>query len=192
MKIYCHPSEHEQYAENSYWRAVPIIVPSVIFHTRVRDETIDGPNPYRWEQKTTYDYFAGKRVVVFSLPGAFTPTCSTYQLPGFEELYPTFKNRGIDEIYCISVNDAFVMNKWAIDQNIQDVKMICDGNAEFTQGMNMDVQKENLGFGIRSWRYAMVVNNGLIESFFVEKGKESNCKEDPYEYTIPAFILDTL
>jgi peroxiredoxin len=191
MKIHCHPSEHEMYADQR-WASIPTVVPSVVFQTRVRDETIDGPNPYRWEQKTTYDYFAAKRVVVFSLPGAFTPTCSTYQLPGFEEMYPTFKNRGIDEVYCVSVNDAFVMNKWGIDQGIKDVKLICDGNAEFTRGMNMDVQKENLGFGTRSWRYAMVVNNGLIESFFVEKGKEDNCAEDPYEYTIPYYILDTL
>jgi len=191
MKIHCHPSEHEMYADQR-WASVPLVVPSVVFQTRVRDETIQGPNPYRWEKKTTYDYFAAKRVVVFSLPGAFTPTCSTYQLPAFEEMYPTFKNRGIDEVYCISVNDAFVMNKWAADQNISNVKMICDGSAEFTRGMNMDVQKNNLGFGTRSWRYAMVVNNGLIESFFVEKGKEDNHDQDPYEYTIPYYILDTL
>jgi len=190
MIIHCHDDDKWMYTEG--WNSPPIVVPSVVFHTRVRDETIDSPNPYRWEQKTTFDYFAGKRVVVFSLPGAFTPTCSTYQLPGFEALYPTFKHRGIDEIYCISVNDAFVMNKWAIDQNIKDVKLICDGNADFTRGMKMDVQKENLGFGIRSWRYAMVVNNGLIESMFIETGKEDNHEEDPYEYTIPALILDTL
>ena len=190
MKIYTHADDLYQYEGG--WNSPPIIVPSVVFQTRVRDDRIDGENPYRWEQKTTYDYFASKRVVVFSLPGAFTPTCSTYQLPGFEALYPTFKNRGIDEIYCVSVNDAFVMNKWAADQSIQDVKLICDGNADFTRGMNMDVQKENLGFGTRSWRYAMVVNNGLIESMFIEEGREDNHEEDPYEYTIPAFILDTL
>ena len=191
MKIHCHPSEYEMYADQR-WASIPTVVPSVVFQTRVRDETIEGPNPYRWEKKTTFDYFAAKRVIVFSLPGAFTPTCSTYQLPGFEELYPTFMNRGIDEIYCISVNDAFVMNKWGIDQGIKDVKLICDGNAEFTRGMNMDVRKENLGFGTRSWRYAMVVNNGLIESFFVEAGKEDDHEEDPYEYTIPYNVLDHL
>lgn len=190
MKIYTSEDDLYQYEEG--WNRPPIVVPSVVFQTRVRDETIEGPNPYRWEQKTTYDYFASKRVVVFSLPGAFTPTCSTYQLPGFEALYPTFQNRGIDEIYCISVNDAFVMNKWAVDQNIQDVKLIADGNADFTRGMNMEVRKENLGFGTRSWRYAMVVNNGLIESMFIEEGREDDHEEDPYEYTIPAFILDTL
>lgn len=85
-------------------------VPNVTFHTRVRDESIEGPNPFRWADKTSDDYFKGKRVVVFSLPGAFTPTCSTYQLPDFEKLYDDFKAKGIDEIYCISVNDAFVMN----------------------------------------------------------------------------------
>ena len=191
MKIHCHPSEHEMYADWR-WRSIPIVVPSVVFQTRVRDETIEGPNPYRWEKKTTFDYFAAKRVVVFSLPGAFTPTCSTYQLPGFEALHNTFVQRGIDQIYCVSVNDGFVMNKWAADQNIEKVQMICDGNAEFTRGMNMDVSKENLGFGTRSWRYAMVVNNGLIESFFVEKGKEDDCADDPYEYTDPNYVIEHL
>ena len=88
-------------------------IPKVTFKTRVRDDSIDGPNPFRWEDKTTDDYFKGKRVVLFSLPGAFTPTCSTYQLPGFEENYNKIKDLGIDEIYCMSVNDSFVMNAWA-------------------------------------------------------------------------------
>ena len=190
MKIYTNEDDLYHYEEG--WNRLPIVVPSVVFHTRVRDVTIDGPNPYRWEQKTSYDYFAGKRVVVFSLPGAFTPTCSTYQLPAFEEMYNTFQNRGIDAIYCISVNDGFVMNAWAKAQNISNIIMIPDGSAEFTRGMNMEVRKDNLGFGTRSWRYAMVVNNGLIESMFIEEGREDDHEEDPYEYTIPAFILDTL
>ena len=87
--------------------------PCVVFQTRVRDESIDGPNPYRWQQTTSDELFKNKRVVLFSLPGAFTPTCSTYQLPGFEENYDHIRNAGIDEVYCISVNDAFVMNAWA-------------------------------------------------------------------------------
>lgn len=189
MKIHCHPSEYEMYADRR-WASIPQVVPSVVFMTRVRDETIEGPNPYRWEKKTTFDYFASKRVVVFSLPGAFTPTCSTYQLPGYEALYETFLLRGIDEVYCVSVNDAFVMNSWAKDQGVHRVKMICDGTAEFTRGMNMDVQKDNLGFGVRSWRYAMVVNNGLVESFFIEKGKEDDHEEDPYEYTDPNLVIE--
>ena len=133
-------------------------VPHTIFHTRVRDESIGGPNPYRWEKVSTDDYFKGKKVILFSLPGAFTPTCSTYQLPDFEKLYPEFKNLGIDEIYCISVNDAFVMNAWAKSQDIKNVKVIPDGSGDFTRQMGMLVKKDNVGFGMRSWRYAAIIN----------------------------------
>lgn len=171
---------------------LPEIVPAVVFKTRVRDDSIEGPNPFRWEDKSTYDYFAGKRVVLFSLPGAFTPTCSTYQLPGFEENWANFKDIGINEIYCISVNDAFVMNCWAKDQKIRNVKVIPDGSGMFTSAMEMLVCKDNLGFGRRSWRYACVVNNGLIEKWFVEPGMEDNCESDPYGETSPENILDWL
>lgn len=171
---------------------LPEVVPAVVFKTRVRDFSIEGPNPFRWEDKSTYDYFAGKRVVLFSLPGAFTPTCSTYQLPGFENNWANFKDLGIDEIYCASVNDAFVMNCWAKDQNIKNVKVIPDGSAKFTREMQMGVYKDNLGFGVRSWRYACVVNNGLIEKWFVEPGMEDNCESDPYGETSPENILDWL
>ena len=171
---------------------LPEIVPAVTFKTRVRDDSIEGPNPFRWEDKTTYDYFAGKRVVLFSLPGAFTPTCSTYQLPGFEQNFAEFKALGIKDIYCVSVNDAFVMNCWAKDQKIKKVKMIPDGSAKFTEAMQMDVYKDNLGFGRRSWRYACVVNNGQIEKWFVEPGMEDNCEDDPYGETSPENILDWL
>ncbi len=168
---------------------LPEVVPSVVFKTRVRDESIGGPNPYRWEDKTSFDYFANKRVVLFSLPGAFTPTCSTYQLPGFEENFARFKELGIKEIYCVSVNDAFVMNCWAKMQKIKKVKLIPDGSAEFTRKMEMNVQKDNLGFGERSWRYACVVNNGKIEKWFIEPGMEDNAGEDPYGETSPENIL---
>jgi len=168
---------------------LPEVVPSVVFKTRVRDDSIEGPNPYRWEDKTTFDYFAGKRVVLFSLPGAFTPTCSTYQLPGFEEKYAEFKALGIKEIYCISVNDAFVMNCWAKQQKIKKVKMIPDGSADFTRKMEMSVKKDNLGFGERSWRYACIVNNGKIEKWFIEPGFEDNAAEDPYGETSPENVL---
>ena len=171
---------------------LPNIVPAVVFKTRVRDDSIEGPNPFRWEDKTTYDYFAGKRVVLFSLPGAFTPTCSTYQLPGFENNFAEFKALGIKDIYCVSVNDAFVMNCWAKDQKIKKVKMIPDGSAKFTEAMQMDVYKDNLGFGRRSWRYACVVSNGQIEKWFVEPGMEDNCEDDPYGETSPENILDWL
>ena len=171
---------------------LPDIVPAVVFKTRVRDDSIEGPNPFRWEDKTTYDYFAGKRVVLFSLPGAFTPTCSTYQLPGFENNFAEFKALGIKDIYCVSVNDGFVMNCWAKDQKIKKVKMIPDGSCKFTEAMQMDVYKDNLGFGRRSWRYACVVNNGQIEKWFVEPGMEDNCEDDPYGETSPENILNWL
>jgi peroxiredoxin len=139
--------------------------------------------------RTSSELFKDKRVVIFSLPGAFTPTCSAYQLPGFEEKYDDFKNLGIDEIYCISVNDGFVMNAWAQDQNIQNVKLIPDGNAYFTRSMGMLVNKSNLGFGERSWRYAAVVTDGIIEKLFVEAGQRDNADADPYEVTTPDNVL---
>ena len=168
------------------------LVPSVTFKTRVRDDSIGGDNPYRWEDVTTWDLFAGKRVVLFSLPGAFTPTCSTYQLPGFEEKFAEFKSLGIKDIYCVSVNDAFVMNAWAKAQKVKKVKVIPDGSGKFTRRMGMLVQKDNLGFGERSWRYACVVNNGKIEKWFIEPGAEDNCPVDPYGETIPENILNWL
>ena len=139
--------------------------------------------------KTVDDLFAGKRVVIFSLPGAFTPTCSAYQLPGFEEKYEEFDALGIDAIYCISVNDAFVMNAWAKDQGIKNVQLIPDGNAYFTRSMGMLVNKSNLGFGERSWRYAAVVKDGIIEKMFVEPGQRDNAPEDPYVETTPENVL---
>ena len=168
------------------------LVPSVTFKTRVRDDSIGGDNPYRWEDVTTWDLFAGKRVVLFSLPGAFTPTCSTYQLPGFEEKFAEFKSLGIKDIYCVSVNDAFVMNAWAKAQKVKKVKVIPDGSGKFTRRMGMLVQKDNLGFGERSWRYACVVNNGKIEKWFIEPGAEDNCPIDPYGETAPENILNWL
>jgi peroxiredoxin len=168
------------------------LVPSVTFKTRVRDDSIEGDNPYRWEDVTTWDLFAGKRVVLFSLPGAFTPTCSTYQLPGFEEKFAEFKALGIKDIYCVSVNDAFVMNAWAKAQKVKKVKVIPDGSGMFTRKMGMLVHKDNLGFGERSWRYACVVNNGKIEKWFIEPGAEDNCPVDPYGETSPENILNWL
>ena len=171
---------------------LPKVVPSVVFKTRVRDASIEGPNPYRWEDVTTFDLFASKRVVLFSLPGAFTPTCTTMQLPGFELGYDKFRSLGIDEIYCISVNDAFVMNAWAKSQGVVDVKVIPDGSCVFTNAMGMSVGKDNLGFGIRSWRYACVVNNGKIEKWFIEPGKCWDADNDPYGETAPENILNWL
>ena len=167
-------------------------VPEVTFKTRVRDESIGGPNPYRWQDVTTNDLFAGKRVVVFSLPGAFTPTCSTFQLPGYDEKYNDFISLGIDDIYCLSVNDSFVMNAWFKQQEVKNVKPIPDGSGEFTYAMGMSVNKANLGFGFRSWRYAMVVDDGEIEMMFEEPGKIGNCPIDPYEMSDPDTVLSYL
>ena len=137
-------------------------LPQVTFQTRVRDEAVGGPNPYRWEQLTTSDYFKGKRVVLFSLPGAFTPTCSTYQLPGFEAAAAEMAELGIDAIYCLSVNDSFVMNQWAKSQQLENVKVIPDGSGAFTDAVGMMVRKDNLGFGPRSWRYAAIIDDGIL------------------------------
>lgn len=156
-------------------------VPNCTFKFRQDGEFVD---------VTTQDLFAGKRVVLFSLPGAFTPTCSSFQLPGFELDYQKFKEAGIDEVYCASVNDAFVMNAWAKDQNIQNVKLIPDGNGDFTDGMGMLVEKSNLGFAYRSWRYAAVVNDGVIEWIVEEPGRSDNCPEDPYVETTPEKVLE--
>lgn len=169
-----------------------ISLPEVTFRTRVRDVSIEGPNPFRWEDKTTADYFSGKRVVLFSLPGAFTPTCSTYQLPGFENNFTAFANAGIDEIYCLSVNDSFVMNKWAQSQDIKNVKVIPDGSGEFTRKVGMLVDKDNLGFGMRSWRYAAIVDDGVVEAWFEEPGRADNHAGDPYGESSPENILEYL
>ncbi|MDG1430576.1 MAG: peroxiredoxin, partial [Paracoccaceae bacterium] len=136
---------------------VGVTVPNVTFKTRVRDESIGGDNPFRWQDVTSDDYFKGKRVVLFSLPGAFTPTCSTYQLPGYENGAENFREVGIDEIYCMSVNDSFVMNAWARNQELANVKVIPDGSGVFTRQIGMLVEKNNVGFGTRSWRYAAII-----------------------------------
>lgn len=130
-----------------------------------------------WRDLTTGELFGGKRVILFALPGAFTPTCSSAHLPRYEELTPVFREQGIDEVVCLSVNDAFVMNAWARDQGIRRVRMIPDGNGEFSEGMGMLVDKRELGFGPRSWRYAMLVDDGVIEKLLVEPEQPG----DPYE-----------
>ena len=134
-------------------------VPSVTFKVRQGDSWITVPSN---------DIFSGKNVIVFGLPGAYTPTCSSSHLPRYEELYEVFRKHGIDEIYCLSVNDTFVLNAWAADQNAQHVKMLPDGNAEFTEKMGLVFNAEGLGFGKRTWRYSMLVRDGIIEKQFIE------------------------
>jgi len=143
-------------------------IPQVTFHTRKNDE---------WLDVTTDEIFRGKTVVLFALPGAFTPTCSSTHLPRYNELAPVFKQNGVDEVVCLSVNDTFVMNEWAKDQESDNVTLIPDGNGQFSDGMGLLVDKEDLGFGKRSWRYSMLVKDGVIEKMFIEP----NVAGDPFE-----------
>lgn len=168
-------------------------IPNVTFKTRVRDESIGGDNPFRWQDLTTRELFSGKRVVVFSLPGAYTPTCSTFQLPGFENNAQAFYDKGIDDILCVSVNDSFVMNCWARDQGIENVGVVPDGNGELTRHMGMLIDKSHLGFGMRSWRYAMVVDDGVVTHWFEEPGINNTGDDtDPYGETSPDNVLSAL
>ncbi|ABF11751.1 glutathione-dependent peroxiredoxin [Cupriavidus metallidurans] len=134
-------------------------VPNVTFRVRANNE---------WKDVTTAELFDGKTVVLFSLPGAFTPTCSSTHLPRYNELAPVFAKQGVDAILCVSVNDTFVMNEWAKDQESENIVMIPDGNGEFTDGMGMLVDKADLGFGKRSWRYSMLVKDGVVDKMFIE------------------------
>ena len=156
-------------------------VPYIQWKLRVKGE---------WETVDSDFYFKDKTVVIFSLPGAFTPTCSTQQLPGYEDRYQEFKDEGIDEIFCVSVNDAFVMNAWAQDLGIENVKMLPDGNGMFTKRMEQLVEKQNKGMGYRSWRYAMVVKNQKIIKQWVEEGKVENGDADPYSNTDPGTCIN--
>jgi peroxiredoxin len=167
-------------------------IPQVTFITRVRDETIDHENPFRWEPKTSADIFAGKSVIIVALPGAFTPTCSGTHLPGYEARYDELLAKGVDEIYCVSVNDAFSMFQWAKQLGIEKVKMLPDGNGDFTRLMGMLVKKENVGFGDRSWRYSMHVVDGEIKAQFSEPGLMDNCPEDPFTVSDADTMMDYL
>ena len=170
-------------------------IPQAVFQTRVRNDELEGSNPFEWKILTSDDIFKGKRVVVFSLPGAFTPTCSTSHLPRYEELFEEFRANGVDQVICISVNDAFVMYQWGLSQKAKNVFLLPDGNGEFTRKIGMLVEKSNLGFGMRSWRYSMLVNDGEIEKMFIEPGFEDNCQTDPFEVsdadTMLAYIKDS-
>lgn len=167
-------------------------IPEVTFRTRVRDESIGGDNPFRWQDVTSRDIFRGKNVVVFALPGAFTPTCTNAHLPGYEAKYDELKNKGIDEVYCLSVNDAFTMFQWAKYLKVEKVKMLPDGNGDFTRLMGMLVKKENVGFGLRSWRYSMHVVDGEIKQMFIEPGLMDDCPDDPFEISDVDTMLNYL
>lgn len=168
-------------------------IPDVVLKTRVRDESVEGPNPFRWQDYDLRKEWAGRKLVVFSLPGAFTPTCSSEQCPGFEERYDEFKALGVDEVYCIAVNDAFVMFQWAKHLGIEKVKMLPDGSGEFTRRMGMLINKDHLGFGLRSWRYAMVVDDLCVTHWFEEPGiNDRGADDDPYGESAPDKVLDAL
>jgi len=143
-------------------------VPQVTFRTR---------RGHEWVDVTTDEVFTGKTVVVFSLPGAFTPTCSSSHVPRYNQLVPAFRSHGVDEVVCISVNDAFVMNEWQKTQNADAITFLPDGNGEFSAGMGMLVDKNDLGFGKRSWRYSMLVKNGVVAKMFIEP----DLPGDPFE-----------
>jgi thioredoxin-dependent peroxiredoxin len=167
-------------------------VPKVTFKTRVRNEALGGPNPFEWKDLTSDDLFSGKKAVVFSLPGAFTPTCSTSHLPRYEELYEDFRKQGIDAVVCVSVNDAFVMYQWGKSQGAKNIFLLPDGNGEFTRKMGMLVDKSNLGFGMRSWRYSMFVDDGEVVKMFVEPGFSDHCPTDPFEVSDADTMLNWL
>lgn len=143
-------------------------VPDVTFPVRINNE---------WDKVTSNDLFAGKTVILFSLPGAFTPTCSSTHLPRYNELASVFAKEGVDSIICVSVNDPFVMEAWSTDLNAKNIYMLPDGNCEFTEGMGMLVDKSSLGFGKRSWRYSMLIKDGVIDKMFIEPEKDG----DPFE-----------
>lgn len=161
--------------------------------TRVRDESVGGDNPFRWQDVDTKELFAEQRAVVFSLPGAFTPTCSTEQCPAYERAYDDLRAAGADEVYCVSVNDAFVMYQWSKHLGAEKVKMLPDGSADFTRRMGMLVKKDHLGFGDRSWRYAMVIDDGKIAAWFEEPGiNDQGDDDDPYGVSCPENVLGWL
>ena len=171
---------------------MPLTVPEIVFKTRVRDESIGGDNPFRWQDVSTDDIFKGKKIVVLALPGAYTPTCSSTHLPGFDKNYQALIDQGVDEVYCLSVNDAFTMFQWGKHLGVENVKMLPDGNGDFSRGMGMLVKKENLGFGERSWRYSMLVEDNKITKLFSEPGQEDNCPDDPFGVSDVNTMLDYL
>ena len=144
------------------------MVPQVTFRTRQEHE---------WVDVSTDDVFKGKSVIVFALPGAFTPTCSSTHVPRYNQLAPLLKQNGVDEIICVSVNDAFVMNEWKAEQHADNIRFLPDGNGDFSRGMGMLVEKNDLGFGERSWRYSMLVKDGVVDKMFIEP----DVPGDPFE-----------
>ncbi len=178
-----------------------MVLPLVTFKTRTRVES-DSENPFEWKDLTTDDYFKNKKCVLFSLPGAFTPTCSASHLPSYEKLYDQFKKLGVDEVYCLSVNDAFVMRKWGLDQGLEEdltpgslgfkkVKLIPDGACLFTREIGMSCTWDSeRGFGERSWRYSSLVIDGVVKKVFIEEPFVQNSEADPYQVSDAETMLN--
>jgi peroxiredoxin len=172
---------------------MPTTIPDVVLKTRVRDDSIGGANPFRWQDLAVRKEFAGKKVAVFALPGAFTPTCSNEQCPAFERLYDQLRQAGLDEVYCIAVNDAFVMYQWGKHLGLEKVKLLPDGSGHFTRRMGMLIDKDHVGFGLRSWRYAMIVDDNTVTHWFEEPGiNDEGLDDDPYGETAPERLLAVL
>ncbi len=167
-------------------------VPDSIFHTRIRNDELESPNPFEWKQVTSGEFFGGKRVVLFAVPGAFTPACSETHLPGYEKHFDDLIAAGADAVVCLSVNDAFVMSQWAKAQNIRKVVMLPDGNGEFSEKMGMLVKRNSNGMGMRSWRYSMFVDDCQIMKMFVEPGFADNPPGIPVQVSSAETMLDYL
>jgi len=169
--------------------AFNITVPKVTFKTR---REIDEAPGFEWYDLTSEEMFTSKRVVLFALPGAFTPTCSSTHLPGYEMEYDKLLELGMDEVYCLSINDTFVMNSWMSSQEVTKVKPVPDGAGEFTRRLGFLVDKSNIGFGMRSWRYSMIIDDGVVEQMFVEPGLCDNADGDPFEVSDVYTMLEYL
>ncbi len=167
-------------------------VPDAKFHTRVRNDTLPEPNPFEWKTISTSDVFAKQKVVLFAVPGAFTPACSESHLPGYERLHDEFIALGVDRVICLSVNDAFVMFNWAKSQAVEKVFMLPDGNGEFTRKMGMLVERTAQGMGLRSWRYSMFVDDCNIKKIFTEAGFSDNPAGVPADLSSAERMLEYL
>lgn len=174
---------------NRRFRMIGQPVPVATFHTRRRNDALEGPNPFEWHDVQSADLFAGRTVVVLALPGAFTPACSETHLPGYEAAYDDLRAEGVDEVVCVSVNDAFVMFQWATSLGVEKVRMMPDGNGDFTRLMGMLVDRGAQGLGLRSWRYSMLVEDGKITALFEEPGKRDNPPGVPVDRSSAAVML---
>ena len=170
----------------------PQTVPDATFHTRQRNAALGGDNPFEWKPLSSDDVFAARRVVLFGLPGAFTPACSDSHLPGYERHYDAFKDLGIDAVVCLAVNDAFTMFQWAKAQGVEKVFMLPDGNGEFTRKMGMLVDRSAQGLGMRSWRYSMLVEDRQISALFPEPGFCDNPPGVPLDRSSAEVMLEHL